>query len=180
MRDIDLPAVLGLTGYASSGKDAVADILAEEFGYERVAFADPVKRVAYCIGWDGTKRAPSTYAPGNLNGRLLLQELGMACREHIAPDVFVVVAERRIEEVLQRGGRVVLPDVRFANEVELVHSFYGTVVRVERPGVEPMKHASEQIESLVVDASIRNGGSLLDLRVSVRRALELMSVGDSS
>ena len=31
--------VIGLTGYAQSGKDTVASILVEKYGYRRIAFA---------------------------------------------------------------------------------------------------------------------------------------------
>lgn len=45
-------AVIGVTGLAGSGKDAVADVLVRDFGFARVAFADPMKR--FCLemfGW---------------------------------------------------------------------------------------------------------------------------------
>ena len=35
--------IIGLTGYARSGKDTVASILVEDYGFTRVAFADPIR-----------------------------------------------------------------------------------------------------------------------------------------
>ena len=35
--------VIGLTGYAQSGKDTVASILVEKYGYRRIAFADKIR-----------------------------------------------------------------------------------------------------------------------------------------
>ena len=179
MRDIDLPPVIGLTGYASSGKDAVASVLERDHGYTRIAFADPVKRIAFAIGWDGTKRPAGNYPPDVIQGRLLLQELGMACREHIARGVFVAVARAHIDEVLANEGRVVIPDVRFSNEVDLVRGYYGTVIRIDRPGVEPMRHETERIDRLRIDVTLLNDGTLADLDAKVDSALMLITAGDA-
>ena len=37
--------VIGLSGYASSGKDTVAQFLIEEHGFEKIAFADPIRNM---------------------------------------------------------------------------------------------------------------------------------------
>ena len=39
--------IIGLSGYARSGKDAVAQVLVSEFGFKRVAFADPIRDLLY-------------------------------------------------------------------------------------------------------------------------------------
>ena len=41
--------IIGLSGYAQSGKDTVAEILVEEYGYTRVAFADIIKQAVYLL-----------------------------------------------------------------------------------------------------------------------------------
>ena len=38
--------IIGIAGKAGAGKDTVANILVEKFGYAKVSFADPLKRVA--------------------------------------------------------------------------------------------------------------------------------------
>ena len=38
--------IIGLSGIASSGKDAAADFLVEDHGFTKVALADPLKRIA--------------------------------------------------------------------------------------------------------------------------------------
>jgi hypothetical protein len=42
---MEQPIIVGISGFAGSGKDTVADFLAEECGFVKVAFADPLKRV---------------------------------------------------------------------------------------------------------------------------------------
>ena len=39
--------IIGLTGYAQSGKDTLANILVENYGYTRVAFADKIREFLY-------------------------------------------------------------------------------------------------------------------------------------
>ena len=39
--------IIGLTGYAQSGKDTVAKILIEQYGFTRVAFADKIRELLY-------------------------------------------------------------------------------------------------------------------------------------
>jgi dephospho-CoA kinase len=35
--------IIGLSGYAQSGKDTVAELLCLNYGYKRVSFADPMR-----------------------------------------------------------------------------------------------------------------------------------------
>lgn len=39
--------IIGLSGYARSGKDTAAEVLVEQFGFTRVAFADKLREVLY-------------------------------------------------------------------------------------------------------------------------------------
>src|SRR5581483_2011292 len=42
-------ALLGLMGYAQAGKDTVAKLLVEEFGFTRIAFADALREALYAL-----------------------------------------------------------------------------------------------------------------------------------
>ena len=83
--------IIGLCGYAQSGKDTVANILVEKYGYQRIAFADPIRALLYetnpmlkegyrvqglvdVYGWDKVK---VDYP----EARRLLQELGLGARK---------------------------------------------------------------------------------------------------
>lgn len=161
--------LIGLTGHKGSGKDEVAKILAR-FGYIRVAFADPLKAVAYEIGWDGSKEdledCPSC---GMLRGRRLLQVLGSeGIRQHVADDAWIQAATKTIAPL----DRVVITDVRFLNEAEFVHNAGGLVWKVIRPGYEGDAHASErELEEIEADAIVVNDSTLRDLAIAVGCAL---------
>lgn len=163
------PPVIGLTGYARSGKDSVAAVLAE-YGYRRAAFADALKDIATAIGWDGSKGAlPNCGRCGMLQGRRLLQVLGSeGCREHLGDDVWI----RALERKLTPGLRWAISDVRYLNEAEAIRRMGGEVWRVSRPGTAPDGHASETgVDEITPDRTIYNYSTLEDLAVSVRHAL---------
>lgn len=148
-----LPRVIGLGGFARSGKDAVADSLAR-FGYRRVAFADPlyeivadldaVVKVHPSAGWRYRLRP---YQPLNAlvaehgwhwvkvhapQGRALLDALGAGVRRY-DPEFWVNAAMSLVEG----DGRFVLTDCRFPPEADAVRAVGGVFVRVTRPGVGP-------------------------------------------
>lgn len=148
--------LVGMMGYAKAGKDAFAKPLIEA-GWTRVSLADPLKDIATAIGWDGSKEG---------DGRLLLQNLGMGVRDYLDPDAWVYKAEEAIEAA---PGPVVITDVRFPNEIQMVRRRRGTLIRVERPGFGPVNaHISEHAASADdADVTFVNDGPLDELAVRV-------------
>jgi hypothetical protein len=177
------PATLlvGLSGYAQTGKDTSGAMMVEEAGFTRLAFADALKSVALdsdtdlrnavrYAGWEETKQS-------HPHARLFLQHLGVAARDHIDQDVWVNAALRNVSP----GGRFVVTDVRFPNEAAAIRARGGFVVRVERPGTGPVNaHASETaLDDFEFDATLRNTGTLDDLRSRVRLFLSTLPVRTS-
>lgn len=145
--------LLGLSGYAGAGKDEVAKTLVDR-GWTRVAFADPLKDIASDIGWSGKK---------DEEGRRLLQNLGVAVREHLGQGSWVEAGEEQIERT---QGPVVVTDVRFPNEMQMIRRRGGRIARVVRPGTGPAnEHVSEHaVTEEDCDMLIENTGSLDDLQ----------------
>jgi hypothetical protein len=132
-------SIIGLTGYARSGKDSAAAVLVKEYGYTRVAFADGVRSMALAIdpllfgnvrlssvvrtsGWDEAKAVPEV--------RRLLQAIGTeGVRNHIGDDSWVRVGKRKVDAV---DGPVVITDVRFPNEAAAVREWGGFLLRMSR------------------------------------------------
>lgn len=151
-----LPALVGLTGYMGVGKNTVADLMGS-YGYKQYGFADPLKQLAKRVGWDGTKKPWTEYPAGTVNGRLMLQELGVGAREIIGPDVWIDALFRRLEA--EAPSHAVITDVRFPNEADAIRERGGFVVRVERGGYHGDGHISEtQVDAIPVDTVIRNYG----------------------
>lgn len=130
------PKVIGLCGLAGSGKTQTALILAER-GYRRLRFADTLKRMLrvllYAAGEDpqsaaryidGDHKEQPHHAFGGHSSRYAMQTLGTEWgRKLIGADLWVDVTRAQIVRALGEGYRVVLDDLRFPNEAELIRSF---------------------------------------------------------
>lgn len=174
--------IIGLTGYAQSGKDTVAQILVDKYGFERRAFADKIRTLLYetnpqiregfkvrgivdAYGWDVAK----TNEP---EIRRLLQDLGVSARKVFGDDFWI----REALEGIDSKEKIVITDVRFENEAEYV-KFIGNWLdrpaelwRIKRPNVYAINnHVSEsQMDGYKVDRILVNGGSLDELELLVQ------------
>ena len=169
--------IIGLSGFARSGKDTVAEMLPN---YSRRAFADKLReaifrlnpmieggmRVQEVVNLMGWEKAKVDFA----ELRRLLQVIGTEVgRQMIDNDLWVKLAT----ENLVAGDRVVFTDVRFPNEAAMVKALGGQVWRINRKGVVALNdHASEHaMTSWNFDITIENDGTLDDLHRKVLSAL---------
>lgn len=176
--------IIGLLGPKRSGKDTVAERLVQKHGFERVAFADALKRAAWdinpyvrgdirlqdyvhSVGWEVAKTLPEV--------RRFLQTLGVAMRDHVHPDTWINVVRHRLEDASWAGDSVVVTDVRFPNESRLIVSLGGFLVRLERPGLvadETSRHVSEDVDAALDGLDhlvLTNDGTVEDLWREVDR-----------
>lgn len=177
--------IIGLSGYAQSGKDTVAKFLVENHGFERVAFADPIRDLLYELnpivgfefdgggwdlkyivdrdGWDEAKKDPEI--------RRLLQVLGVGARNIIDDSIWIIKALR----TMSGDGNYVITDVRFQNEADTLRlSGHGAQIwRVERTGVNAVNdHVSEHdLDGWEFDAYIHNNATIEDLEFAVKNML---------
>lgn len=179
--------VIGVSGYARSGKDTVAAGLAGRAGFVRVGFADALKRAALAIDpYISTVPAnPGPLAAAGILGRLPVCRLSKVVRKmgweavKDLPDVRRLLqrigdeAGRRIhgEHVWVEAAfrchhpRLVISDVRYPNEAKSIRSAGGLLIRVERPGVGPANgHTSETaMDGWDFDTVIANNSTVEEL-----------------
>jgi hypothetical protein len=163
--------IIGLTGYAQSGKDTLAGMLIGLHKYDNRAFADPIRKLLYetnpllkseyrvkglvdVHGWDKIK---VDYP----EARALLQNLGVAARNLFGEDFWV---EQALSG-LSKGDKIVITDVRFPNEADAIKALGGQIWRVKRIGVGAVNnHESETaMDGYQVDQIFVNNGSVEDL-----------------
>lgn len=169
-------SLIGLVGYKGSGKSVVAATL-EEQGFVRSPMAGPMKD--FMVKYAGLSEEQvygdlkEVVDPRfGLTPRFIMQQFGTEVVRSIHPDWWV-----KLKEVLLNtwagSVSVVIEDVGFENEVDLVRSRGGIIVRVVRSGlVINDTHASEQLDC-VADHLIINDGTLVDLK---REALKLVGL----
>lgn len=178
--------VIGLSGWARSGKDTVANELVEKHGYSKMSFADPIREslvrlnprievvglghvgLAWAvekIGWESLKdEAPDV--------RVLMQRMGTEVgREMFSQDFWVDAAMKRAVD----GARIIFADCRYPNEADAIKKLGGKMVRVIRDGVGPANsHPSETaLDDYDFDVVIDNNGTLDVLFDSLEEKLGL-------
>ena len=149
--------IIGLVGFIGSGKGTVADILTRKHGFVKESFANAVKDAcAPIFGWDRKalegdtpesrewRETPDAWWSEKMgkpfSPRYALQLMGTeAGRNVFHTDVWVLSMLRRIDP----AKNYVLADVRFPNEIDLIRSHGGKVIRVKR-GSEPEWYATAE------------------------------------
>jgi hypothetical protein len=175
--------LVGLTGYAGSGKNAAAEGLVAS-GWSQLSFAEPIRQMLLVLnpiihagihlqtfiddqGWDETK-----YSYPEV--RRLMQVLGTEVgRDMIDDDLWVKLAKKTMEDCFKQGKPVVFTDCRFPNEVEMIRFNGGKIIRIHREGTKPAQnHVSDtNVDLLPVDREIINSGTVEDLQNALKSIL---------
>ena len=171
-KDFENAFVIGLAGFSRAGKTTIAERVVLElkrnFGLSnsfKFSFATRIKEVLTTlvgeeIDWDRpeTKKL-LLYEDGRWTTRDFMIQFGTEfVRKGVGDCFWVDVAAKRLAS-LQEPTVVVIDDVRFPGEVELVQSL-GVGVLIERSGVgQAIKHVSEEPNKLVLKNTVRNNGT---------------------
>ena len=147
MKFLPLPNVIAICGFAGSGKDTFANIFVEEYGYKKVSMADAVKDVLSVVfGWDRDmlqgitpesrkwREEPDEYWSKVLEKpftpRMAMTTIGTdVFRKHFHEDIWVHSIKRKI---MNMGTKVIIPDIRFGNEVQMARSLNACMFEIER------------------------------------------------
>jgi hypothetical protein len=173
------PQLVAFAGEAHHGKSASADFLIAQHGFERVSFADPIKEMLMTLGLSRAqlydpkqKELPCVKLRGK-TPRQAMQTLGTDWgRQMIYDDLWVDAACRKMEQMMAKGCRLVIDDLRFDNEAEAVHRLGGKIFHVARPGLKKKVslwarwriHASERgVSAKHIDLYLVNDTTLSEL-----------------
>lgn len=175
--------VVGITGAAGSGKDTIAGHLTARYAYMRIAMADPLKRALNVMfnfkmeQWDDRVWKETDIPWLGASPRKLAQTIGTEWgRDLINPDLWVLLAERSTRSLLALGHMVVIPDIRFENEVRMIQRLGGEIWKVTRADTGPVNpHVSELgLPDRVVRRFIPNSGTISELLERVDIELRLI------
>lgn len=184
------PMVVGLySSVPRSGKTAAAQALVED-GFVRVPFAAVLRAMTLLLltrlGYEEPlaaelvnerKECPLDALDG-VTPRRLMQTLGTDWgRQLVHEELWLRCWAQQARQELAAGRRVVVDDVRFANEAALVESFPGGVmVELRRPDAEVsatvVAHASEGgLAQWPFAAVVINRGTLPELKQQIRQLI---------
>lgn len=187
-------AIVGINGYAGSGKDTVAQIIQElqpdknwqikKFSgklkqmaslitqieakrFEEQGFKENGQIVIRSIDWqDDYRQTAAAYGV-----REFLQYLGTECvRDLLGEDVWV----NALLKDYKPKDNWIITDMRFPNELQGVLAKQGISLRIERVGIKPINaHPSETaLDNHLFDDLIENKGDLSFLKNEVKNFIE--------
>lgn len=178
--------IVGITGKAGAGKDTAADYLVQRHGFVKLSFASALKEGLNAMfgwsmhQWDDRAWKETVIDWIGKSPRQLAQTLGTEWgREQVHSSIWVDIAMSRAEILAQDGYNVVIADVRFDNEAEVIGEFMdGVVISVSRYSTEVSLHTSEQpIADHLIDARIANISNINTLHMDVASALNHLTGG---
>lgn len=184
---IEYPPIIGLSGFARSGKDTVGRLLGA-YGYAPLSLADPIREALQIIdpmvlaqgrqeyglaeyieeyGWEEAKDR-------NPRVRPLMQRTGDAMKKVVGEDVWIRAALSKMVP----GKSYVITDVRFDLEAEVLREAGAVIVRIDRPGYgKQTDHRSDRVISPhLVDAILRNDGTAVELPAEIAYVMDGLSV----
>jgi hypothetical protein len=184
--------VLGLSGFARSGKTTAALYLEEKYGIERKHIAEPLRAMlAVLLQANGMKSDEITrYLTGDLKEEVI-PCLGVTSR-HAQITLGTEWGRKLINDNLwantwmkgiEDGDSVMNDSVRFPNEEQAIQLLDGATIMIKRSGTRPAKfkwgkfgeflfdklglywgvHDSERTDLLNPDYTINNDGTIKDL-----------------
>ena len=171
--------LIGLVGRRGVGKDTVGDHLVSRHGFRKQSFAGPIKEACALLfqvdpaAFEDRVRKEQPLKYG-LSPRQMAQLVGTDFfRNQVSPTFWLDYFEQWYDA--HRHEAVVVTDVRFQNEVDLIHKLGGEVWRIVREPSCPRSKADEHISEAGVDSlvgvmrTLDNNGTVEALRQAVDR-----------
>ena len=176
--------LIALTGAAKSGKSTIAKYLSKgtdsRYGthvpFARARFSGTLKKMLMQIPdvtedmIEGSLKEEPQEIFGGRTPREVMQTLGTEWgRDSVYSKIWLDAWERSVSNLTY----VVVEDLRYLNEAELIKNRGGKIWRIKRPDYQCIGHISEtEMEGIEPDLVIRNGGSVEELHAMIDRILE--------
>lgn len=170
--------LVGIAGKAGAGKDTVADMLWVDHDFSKFSFAYPLKLCVAATFGIGMKKLDDRefkevdHPKWGLSPRRMMQRMGDAVRREFGEDIFV----RHLELLMDTAhdDDIVISDVRFKEEAEMIRKRGGVIIQLDREGAGTVAHRSEDgLPADLIDHVVRNDGTKDALYLEIERILDL-------
>jgi hypothetical protein len=127
--------LIGISGRRGVGKTALATYFVQNFGFQKLAFADSLKAYASLFfefeeaDFTDVKRKETKFKDFEFTPREFMIRLGDFLRFH-DEDFFVKDLVGKLKN--KKEGRYIVDDVRFPNELEALKKKDGYIIRLDR------------------------------------------------
>lgn len=172
--------IIGLFGKKGSGKDTFADYMVEKYGFQKVSFAEPLKKICkelFLLSDDqiNVPELKETVLPNwNLSPRQILQKVGTDLfRQHFSKTFWTDLMKNRLEQ-FSENEKIIITDIRFQNEHNLVQNFPNSfIIKIQRDERDKINdsHISENWD-LNTNIVIDNNGSKEDFFEKIEKILQ--------
>ena len=168
--------LIALTGAAGSGKSTVAKHLSNKrIPFVRTKFSGTLKKMLMQIPnvtvdmIEGELKEEPQELFGGKTPREVMQTLGTEWgRDSVYSKIWLDSWERSINDLTY----IVVEDLRYLNEAELVKNRGGEIWRIKRPDYQCNGHISEtEMKGIEPDLTISNSGSLGELHAMIDNIL---------
>jgi dephospho-CoA kinase len=184
--------IIGISGYKRSGKNTVAQIISDKFGYETLAFADPIKQIAslmFSWSFERMENEKETIDKDwGLSPRQAFQIIGNELAQYWLPEALLTFKQttgrllwvRHLFNKIKYKKDICVSDVRYPHEADAIQMRGGKIVKVVRDSVIPNdSHESESYcQDIYPDYIIYNNGTLAELEQEVEMCFySLLEIG---
>lgn len=154
--------VIGLVGKLQSGKTTTANIIKNMYpNVIKLSFGDLLKEMLVKAELCKPEELWGDKTP---HSRMMLQKIGTEIiRKQVSETFWIDKMAEKIRNVRNENPNliIVIDDVRFKNEADLIKYFDGCLIRIKRPGLDTTKdenkHLSEtEQDEIIVDHEILN------------------------
>jgi|UniRef100_A0A6C0BH10 hypothetical protein len=177
-----LPRVIAVCGLKRSGKDTVADIIASEYGYNKIKISESLKDIIK-MAFDMSDNQLESDLKDEIDDRWgvsprkLMQFIGTEVMQYEIQKVIPSIGrnfwiKRLVETYIDKypSERFVISDLRFPHEYEMLAKYKPCIMKVERKSItHECVHVSEQeFRNIPCDIVYKNDKSKEDLLLNVR------------
>ena len=169
--------VLGISGKKGSGKTTIAEYLRDELtefhtngtqvetlGFSHIIKSEYIKLFNESLPIDLDSQAEKNKI--GIHGkthRQAIQEFGVAMRA-IDPNIWIRLWRDFIDDFLYSYDILIVPDVRFPNEVKAIHDMGGKVIRLTRcPHPEDTHESETALDYMLMPMSMRLSSESFDI-----------------